>query len=842
MTARRRWSAGALLCMLAATPGAAQEIPPFGHPESQLPEPFVLSISGGVSLGSYQAGVNWGLLELVRAVKDDRGFARSLNVGPYRLAAAAGASAGNINTLLWAIESCTLVRGAPPEASLFYKFWVDVGLSDLLPERFRADSSERGVLDRSFIRDTVYPLLTERMESKDVDPECDVPVGLTLTRIRPDTLDRNQLNIETQRAATVFNVRAGRDASGARRLLFTRPAHSVAANPRFGKLVLLPTTTEGGGQIADKLVFSAVEASSAFPLAFQPKRLRVLHPDSGKVLTDWYMDGGVFDNNPVNLAVDLYAEANEARTTRRDSVRRAMGERLRDVVTLVFVNPGRMRGRLRRARGGAAPPDVVPGGLRSVTQLLGGAVPTARQYELQIWARGEGLPGQDHLLMRDRDTVAVRLTSRGHPIVGEHLGAFAGFLGRPFREYDFYVGVYDALHFAVKTYACRGQPDECVQRGLHGVIHGPDLPFGEVAPPVLDWLFRREYPGFRADSVKPVRWPETRRDSLRVRVLLALARANDTQYKVADRTRCRGANVPGQVLCRDGFLELLSAWKADTVPVRAIVHGWLRECQGGRRRLRRECAGHDDLLGLIDNPVGFTANTIDLVLDRMQDVERAVQRDVLAERRDSTIRIRSAEPIAEALTAFYRARPLRPRNGAEWNPSSVPGSWELKRGGWAWFAGNLLPYRIAANLSDTGWEAGWLGAGHLGEHVSLIVPFTAGSARKYGDIPPGEGSYRGFGGVGGGLAFRGFLPTAASLVVPEAGVTGHHFWMLGDHPGTDKVWMGEAYVDFAALAGRLRLGLRRTSEPDVLHNGSWAISAGVADVNGFVYWMGKLLK
>lgn len=841
MTATRRWSAAALLCMLAATPGAAQEIPRFGRPDSQLPQPFVLSISGGVSLGSYQAGVNWGLLELVRAVRNDSTFARGLNVRPYRLAAAAGASAGNINTLLWAIESCTLARGAPPESSLFYKFWVDVGLSDLLPERFRPDSSERGVLDRSFIRKTVYPLLTNRMKSRDIDPACDVPVGLTLTRIRPDTLPVDELNIETQRAATVFTVRAGTDAAGARRLLFTRPDREVAENRRFGKLVLLPADAEGKGVIDDEVVFSAVEASSAFPLAFQPKRLQVYHPDEGRIFTDWYMDGGVFDNNPVNLAVDLYAQSNEGRTTRRDSVRLAMHEPLRDVVTLVFVNPGRLRGKLLAERGSVAPPDVVPGGLRSVTQLLGGAVPTARQYELQIWARGQGLPGQDHLLMGERDTVAVRLTSRGHPIVGEHLGAFAGFLGRPFREYDFYVGVYDALHFAVKTYACATAPEgsDCIPRRLHHVIRNSGLPYGEIAPPVLDWLFRREFPAYAAEA--PPAWPRDTAEAKRVRVLLALARANDTQYKVADPTLCRGANVPGQVLCRGGFLELLDAWKADTVPVRAIVRDWVREC---RRSPGRDttCAADEGLLKLIDDPVRFTANTIDLVLDRMQDVERAVQRDMLAGRRDSAVHIRSAEPIAEALTAFYRARPLRPVNGAEWNPSSVPGSLEYKRGAWAWIAGNLLPYRIAANLSDTGWEAGWLFAGHLGEHVSAIVPFTAGAARKYGDIPAGEGSYRGFGGVGGGLAFRGFLPTAASLVVPEAGVTGHHVWMLGDHPGAHRTWMGEAYVDFAALAGRLRLGVRRTSEPDVLHNGSWAISAGVADVNGFVYWMGKLLK
>ena len=46
------------------------------------------------------------------------------------------------------------------------------------------------------------------------------------------------------------------------------------------------------------------------------------------------------------------------------------------------------------------------------------------------------------------------MTTRGLPLVGELFAHFGAFLGRPFREYDFYVGVYDAMHFAAAASLC----------------------------------------------------------------------------------------------------------------------------------------------------------------------------------------------------------------------------------------------------------------------------------------------------------------------------------------------------------------------------------------------------
>src|SRR5918993_4333887 len=84
----------------------------------------LFSISGGISLGSYQAGMNWGLLELYRSAGADPTFARRFRIPQVLLGSIAGASAGNINTLLWAIEGCTTPSQQPPDSSLFWKVWT----------------------------------------------------------------------------------------------------------------------------------------------------------------------------------------------------------------------------------------------------------------------------------------------------------------------------------------------------------------------------------------------------------------------------------------------------------------------------------------------------------------------------------------------------------------------------------------------------------------------------------------------------------------------------------------------------------------------------------------------
>src|SRR2546430_4042438 len=91
-------------------------------------------------------------------------------------------------------------------------------------------------------------------------------------------------------------------------------------------------------------------------------------------------------------------------------------------------------------------------------------------------------------------------------VVGERLCSFAAFLGRPFREYDFYLGIYDALSFFARE-ACRGSGTDspCVERRLHDLVETNALDWGADRLPrtVLRSLYQREWQGAGNTTVTP---------------------------------------------------------------------------------------------------------------------------------------------------------------------------------------------------------------------------------------------------------------------------------------------------------------------------------------------------
>src|SRR5262245_31094401 len=78
---------------------------PAAPPAPPNPVRYVMTISGGISLGAYEAGFNWALLRHLK-----RNSAARVNPGsdiaPMELVAATGASAGNINAFLTAVGWC----------------------------------------------------------------------------------------------------------------------------------------------------------------------------------------------------------------------------------------------------------------------------------------------------------------------------------------------------------------------------------------------------------------------------------------------------------------------------------------------------------------------------------------------------------------------------------------------------------------------------------------------------------------------------------------------------------------------------------------------------------------
>src|SRR5215510_16062231 len=130
--------------------------------------PVILTLSGGVSLGSYEAGVNWGLVEVFKETQRDS-LRSAWNLPRYHLSAATGASAGNINAFLAAIEWCRTTKPTPPDSSLFWKIWVRTGFDQLFPlARYNQNDTTRALFSRRYFHKVLFDTIAAAM--RDLPP------------------------------------------------------------------------------------------------------------------------------------------------------------------------------------------------------------------------------------------------------------------------------------------------------------------------------------------------------------------------------------------------------------------------------------------------------------------------------------------------------------------------------------------------------------------------------------------------------------------------------------------------------------------------------------------------
>ncbi|MBS1109625.1 MAG: hypothetical protein H6Q88_1617, partial [Anaeromyxobacteraceae bacterium] len=146
--------------LLAATPGAAGGVP------------VSLTVSGGVSLGAYEAGY---LYYTLAAQQANPGFARVI--------IATGASAGSVNALLSLRASCARAS-LDPRQSLFHRVWVPMGLKQL----FRPDSTSPVAAFSQESFQHVGAMVDEEL-ARGLPEDCDVVLGIVASRLSPRLLE-----------------------------------------------------------------------------------------------------------------------------------------------------------------------------------------------------------------------------------------------------------------------------------------------------------------------------------------------------------------------------------------------------------------------------------------------------------------------------------------------------------------------------------------------------------------------------------------------------------------------------------------------------------------------------
>ncbi|HXS16200.1 MAG TPA: patatin-like phospholipase family protein, partial [Polyangiaceae bacterium] len=199
------------------------------------------------------------------------------------------------------------------------------------------------------------------------------------------------------------------------------------------------------GQFSEdaKALRSIVLASAAFPVAFSPQPIEYCvagegGPSSSGICTepthvDLFVDGGVFDNNPLGIA---YRTALAGLTDGPDV-------KLRDHVDgknpshadvyYGYIDPDLRTYPLYTPKAADEQPDEDPV-VSLITRMGGQMLADARGHELA------SLADENIDLME-----GLWIVRGNYPPISEMLSAFFGFFERDFRDFDFQLGMYDSF-------------------------------------------------------------------------------------------------------------------------------------------------------------------------------------------------------------------------------------------------------------------------------------------------------------------------------------------------------------------------------------------------------------
>ena len=380
-----------LAVLLSAAPAAWANPPGAAEPGGRPDDLVTFTVSGGASLGVYEAGLTWGVVRYLQAARDGPGSSALFRP---RLAAVAGASAGAVNAFLAAALWCERPeRRGDVDSNLFLDAWLDIDLSGLLPRASEGYSAGDGLLAAAPLERAGRALRTAVFglgASGRFEPGCRVPVGITVTPFEPRRRDVAGLAAVTQRLVLPWRLEVG---SGGEATVRRQPV----TDPELTDDVLELAGIPGGGEATrfrPEVVVDALLASTAVPVAFAPRFLcaRVAGEGGLTERCDPYVDGGVFDNAPLGLEADL-AEGGG-------------GAGVLHPITSFLVDPERLR--LRPPAADAAASDS-PATLERQLRLFENLLGTARSTELARAAKSRGWNRTTERLVHESAALAAEI-------------------------------------------------------------------------------------------------------------------------------------------------------------------------------------------------------------------------------------------------------------------------------------------------------------------------------------------------------------------------------------------------------------------------------------------------
>ena len=359
-----------------------------------------MTISGGVSLGAYQAGYNWAVIKMLSKMKES-----SIYINPT-LRSISGASAGSINALLSSVYWCQKPDINTKNSvydNLFFDTWVNLGIDDLIIEGHNKNNQST-----LFTRKALYKKadkLMAHMNKPIYKKGCEVPIGFSVTKATPIVEEFQGIKIRNQHFSVPFTLK---EKNGRLRI------ENRDMPPSTDFFISIPNIEKDYTKVTDVLF-----ASSAFPGAF--KQVKLDYKYKGKLRSSYFIDGGAYDNIPLQLATELNPDSK----------------------LFIFMDPSNIRKEKKMTEKEENEEKPI-GFLTSSVSPLSSAVEIFQQMKLY---------DAINKYFKNDSSMRLILSSRYHPITAGFLEHFGAFMDRNFRMYDYNVGVYDAVyHFAISLH------------------------------------------------------------------------------------------------------------------------------------------------------------------------------------------------------------------------------------------------------------------------------------------------------------------------------------------------------------------------------------------------------
>ena len=309
-----------------------------------------------------------------------------------------------INSFISILNKCNGISSSP-EKSIYWNTWKKMGLKSLLPKE--EEVNPISLFSRKELEKTAFDL--EKIWKAGFKKGCTTILGIPVTLKNPDSFSlANGLSVQRQSIPLILKI-TGRG-MGATPLIEN---YTVTNNTMLQAKLYL----NGNDDYDYKALSNVMFASSAFPLAFAPQKIRVCISKKRCRLKDSvereFIDGGIFQNQPLSLG-HLISKKYHAKEIKKIYFRHVDTD------------------------GGVYPPYQASSFgrtsfVQNAVELLEKFISTSRNKELyNLLIHNPGITNQ------------ISNSISHYPRAAEVWGAFWGFFDVGFREFDFLLGVLES--------------------------------------------------------------------------------------------------------------------------------------------------------------------------------------------------------------------------------------------------------------------------------------------------------------------------------------------------------------------------------------------------------------